>query len=505
MKQLGSFGCFLIFSSLFPCLLFAQPQESDCIRRYPQPSADALRRARCFAGQHQWAQALEEVRAYRKIHSKSDNAAVLQAEILLELHLPLDANEVISSALAVHPDSVPLLTFDGQLAEKLGDPERAEQLYLRCTRNAPGEVAVWLRLGDFYLQNNGPKAIAAYRHAIQIQSGNALAHAGLASALAMIPQRQEALREFESAIRLNSHARSPDARVEFQFAEFLREIENYRESIRYYSLVIEQAPNFTDAFFGRGISHLKIENWDLAKRDLETCLREGDRRVATLNLLLKIYQHQGDLEQVTACARQIDQLSATDLASKNEGNHIADLLRKAALLEQQKKSKEALETYTQLLKDHPEVDAASYGLGIANANLGLLDQSESDFKHFLASNPSSPLGRLQLGKVLLRKKLPQEARVQFQLAKDGDPLLLDARLGIAASYIHQSKFPAAISELNEANRLPGVHLESHLMLAEAFYKVGQPKEALKEVNFVLLQDPANSAAQKMQASLSPDR
>ncbi len=444
------------------------------------------------------------MRAYRKIHPTSANAAVLHAEILLELHLPLDASEVVSSVLTVHPDSVPLLTFYAELAEKLGDPERAEQLYLRCTRNALGDAAVWLRLGDFYLQNNGSKAVAAYQHAIQIQFGNALAHSGLASALAMIPDRQGALREFETAVQLNNHARSPDRRVEFRFAEFLRDIENYHESIRHYSLVIQQAPNFTDAYFGRGVSYLKLEDWDLAKKDLEICLRDNEQRLATLNLLLKIYQHQGDSQQVQACARQIDERSATDLASKNEGNHIADLLRKANLLEQQDKHQEAADIYAQLLKDHPEVDAAWYGLGIANANLGILDQSESDFQHFLEWNPSSPLGHLQFGKVLLRKKLPQEAQAQFQLAKDTDPFLMDARLGIAAALIYQSKFSEAISELKEANRLSGTHLEGHLMLAEAFYKDGQPKEALKEVNYVLLQDPANSSAQKMHASLVPE-
>src|SRR5271168_233157 len=293
MKHLGSYGYFLTFSLLFPCLLLAQPQTTGCLRNSPKQSGDALRRANCFAGRHQWVQAIEEVRAYRKVHPHSANAAVLHAEILLELHLPLDASEVISSALIVHPDSVPLLSFYAQLAEKLGDPERAEQLYLRCTRNAPGQAAVWLRLGDFYLQNNGSKAVVAYRQAIQIQFANALAHSGLASALAMIPHRQEALREFETAVRLNSHARSPDPRVEFRFAEFLRDIENYRESIRHYSHVIERAPDFMDAYFGRGISHLKLENWDLAEKDLEICLRESDRRVATLSLLLKIYLHQG--------------------------------------------------------------------------------------------------------------------------------------------------------------------------------------------------------------------
>jgi hypothetical protein len=86
-------------------------------------------------------------------------------------------------------------------------------------------------------------------------------------------------------------------------------------------------------------------------------------------------------------------------------------------------------------------------------------------------------------------------------ARDLDPLLLEARVGIAASFIEQSNFKDAIAELQQADLLPGVHTETHLMPAEALYKDQQPAQALHEIDLALLEDPANPTVRKMCAAL----
>ncbi len=500
---------YFLFS--FLCLFFAtsrcpaQEHALDCARNFAAAPADQLDLANCYARQRHWNEAQTAIESYRRNHPQSIPAAVLQAQILLELHLAADATDVIDRMLQLYPRSLPLLTFYAQLSERVGAPERAEQLYLECTRLAPSDLSAWLNLGDFYLQNNGVKAANAFRQALQLSPTSALAASGLAAALALSSDPTHAQLEFRKAIDLNRHAEHQDPQVDFRFAEFLRDQEKYSESIEYYSVAIRHRPAFLDAYTGRALSYMKLEKWDLAERDLQVCLQDESRRLPTLSLLLKIYQRQGDSAKAQSCAAEIERLSAADLALKNQGNQIADALRKAHLFTTQNQPAQAAELYTQLLAAHPEVNAAWLGLGVAHADLGQLDDAESDFRKFLASSPSSPSGHLDLGKVLLRKKLLPEARSEFRSARQLDPLLVDARLGIAATFIEDSNFPPAIAELQEAAALPGFNVQIHLMLAEAFYKNAQPRESLTQVDLVLRREPQNVQAQRMRAILTSQK
>jgi tetratricopeptide (TPR) repeat protein len=185
----------------------------------------------------------------------------------------------------------------------------------------------------------------------------------------------------------------------------------------------------------------------------------------------------------------LELLSNSDIAAKTSGNQIAARLREAHLLENDHKSSEADELYQKLLVDHPEVDAAWLGLGISHANLSLVDAADSDFRRFLSSHPDSPSAHLYLGKILLRKKRPEEARRELLQSKQLDPLLLEARLGIAASFITQARYSEAIAELRAAEKLPAHPPELRLMLAEALYKNLDSPAALRELELLLKEDP----------------
>ena len=500
MEPRAQFPSFLCLAILLAAALPTQQPPVDCAQLSAFPEDD-LRRAICFAQQNNWPAAEQSVVRYRALHPLSEEAAILHAQILLELHLPYDASDVLSRVLALSPRSIAMLTFYSQLSEKLGEPEQVEPLLVRCTHYAPNDASVWVRLGEFHLRSNGSTATSEFARAIALEPGNALAHSGLASALALRSDFDGALREFQAAVDLNRHANRRNPEVDFRFAEFCRSNGNYSQSLTHYSNAIGEDRSFLDAYAGRALSYIKLGMWDPAEKDLEVCLRDESRRISSLNLLLKIYEQRGQTEKAERCAVDVENLSASDLAAKHEGNYIADLLRKASLLQQQKKYADAAGQYTQLLREHPEVDSAWYGLGLASLGMGSLDLAEGDFRHYLQKNASSPSGLLALGKVLLRKQQWPEARAELVSARDVDPLLLEARMGIAASFIEQSNFKDAIAELQQADLLPGVHTETHLMLAEALYKDQQPAQALHELDLALLEDPDNPSARRMRAAL----
>jgi Flp pilus assembly protein TadD len=162
---------------------------------------------------------------------------------------------------------------------------------------------------------------------------------------------------------------------------------------------------------------------------------------------------------------------------------------------------EAAEAYHHLLNDHPAVSEAWLELGRCQVAAGQVDEAEANVRHFLSLQDKSASGHLLLGHILLRQKHPDGARREFLRAQAIDPLLTDARLGIAASYIVEDNFNEAIIELRKSEALPGIHPEARLMLTEALYKNHQSVKALQEIDRLLKLDPANQAAQQMKHSL----
>ncbi len=486
-----------VLSSALP-LLAKQP---PCQSPPPNTPAQHLATASCLASHRLWALADQEVRLYRLVYPSSVDGAVLQARILLELNLAPDATGVLDRVLAFHPHAVSVLSLYAGLSETLGDAPRAEQLLMQCTKYAPTNPEVWIRLGDFYLKNGRKGAISSFQRALAIQPNNPLARSGLASAFSNSGDPHRASAEFHRAVVLNQHTKPPQPLVELRFADFLREQEKYQESLIYYDLAVREDPALLDARFGRALSLVKLQEWDLAERDAILCAQDPDKQIPALTLLLKIYQEHGKPDQVAECAKKLELLSNSNIAAKTSGNQIAARLREAHLLENDHKSSEADELYQKLLVDHPEVDAAWLGLGISHANLSLVDAADSDFRRFLSSHPDSPSAHLYLGKILLRKKRPEEARRELLQSKQLDPLLLEARLGIAASFITQARYSEAIAELRAAEKLPAHPPELRLMLAEALYKNLDSPAALRELELLLKEDPVNPRALQMRSSL----
>jgi len=253
---------------------------------------------------------------------------------------------------------------------------------------------------------------------------------------------------------------------------------------------------------GRARSLTRLKLWEGAERDLLICVRDEGKRIPALNLLAKVSQAQGRTEQAQRYAAQAERLSSEAITQKATNNQIASRLQDAHASIANKHFAEAAASYRHLLDDHPEVSQAWLELGRCHVETGQIDEAESDVRHFLSLESTSASGHVLLGRILLRQKQAAGARNEFLRAQQIDPLLADAPLGVAASYIVDNNFPEAITTLRKLDALSGVNPEARLMLTEALYKNHQPEEALRELDRLLKQDPTNQAAQKMKNSLT---
>ena len=461
-----------------------------------------LASAECYAKQRNWQTALREVESYRHDFPESIPAVILNAQIYVELNALPDADSILRHALDRHLHSVELLVFFADLNEKAGDAAQSEQLLLEATKYSLNNPEVWRLLGDFYLEHGRSEAIHANQQAVRLDPNDSDSIAGLGSALAAAQNLAGARSRFQAAVLINSKSPHPSAIPEMRFGDYLYENDELEESLRHFDAALRIDPSSDDARMGRAKANVKMLRMEAARDDLVICEKDPARRLQALNLLLRVYQHEARSYDANQTAVEIERLAAQDNHDRLVGNQTAAELLTARGLVARSRFGEAVPLYESLLRSHPEAHAALPELAACYAKLDRLDDAESTLRQSLATQPESAVVQLALGRILLQEGNPEQARAYFQNAREADPLLTDAGLGIAASWMIEKKYTLALAELAGVKRTDPGSVPVHLMTAEALAKTGRPQGALLEIETVLKRDPNDSAALKMKQALS---
>lgn len=112
---------------------------------------------------------------------------------------------IYEEILESNPEYAPASINLGTLHFHLRQYERAEELYRRATETDPGYVLAYFDLGNVLDEMARPdESIAAYRKAISLAPRYADAHYNLALAYERKGQRRQALRHWQSYLRLDS-------------------------------------------------------------------------------------------------------------------------------------------------------------------------------------------------------------------------------------------------------------------------------------------------------------
>lgn len=471
------------------------PAQAD-----PRKNGGELQVITQLAAQKQWQSASQAIATYRQNHPEAIDGALLQAEILIHLGLLSDANEVLQHILAAHPHCVAILSAYARLSQKLNNNAAAEEILLRATKYDPHSSATWKQLGDFYLSQSRAQAATAFQHAISLAPHDAAALAGLAASLHQQGDDAGAMRTFKQAVQENDSTPA-DPMVDFLFAEFLLDRTDYTQAPKHYRRALELDPSLTAARIGRAKALMHLQEFASAENDLRVAQQDNEFQIESLNLLTKVYQAQGKINDAQDAAAQAEKLSAEQNAFKAASNNIASALQNADALAQQNKFAAAASAYADLAQKHPEVVAGWLGLARCDAELGRTVDAEAAARHAVAGSGNSAAAHVLLGKILLRQGKSEVARAQFLAAQEIDPLLVDARVGLAASYIVEGRFGTAIPILRSAKSIPGADISPRLMLTEALFKSGQRETALREINEAIKKYPGNQSAANLRDSL----
>jgi len=141
----------------------------------------------------------------------------------------------------------------------------------------------------------------------------------------------------------------------FDYAEFLKNNEQFQKSISYYSQILEKIddkhvlyPEVTD---GRGVSYERVGNWELAEKDLQSSLLVKPDQAYVINYLAYSWIEKGiKIEESLKMLEKANELKSND-------PYIIDSLGWALFkLERYKESKEYLQLAVRLMPEDPIVN-----------------------------------------------------------------------------------------------------------------------------------------------------
>ena len=103
----------------------------------------------------------------------------------------------------------------------------------------------------------------------------------------------------------------------FDYAEFLKNNEEFEESIKYYTIILNKIkknhPLFPEATDSRGVSYERIGNWDKAERDLLASLDASPDQAYVINYLAYSWIEQGiKIEESLSMLQKANKLKSND-------------------------------------------------------------------------------------------------------------------------------------------------------------------------------------------------
>ena len=138
---------------------------------------------------------------------------------------------------------------------------------------------------------------------------------------------------------------------------------------------------------------------------------------------------------------------------------------------QQGKSKEAVVALEKAVAVDPKHWKSHNNLALAAIDIGELEVAEAHYRDSLAIKPQPAIYN-DLGVVLERQGLPEEAAEAYRKAIKLDPKSASAHLHLGSSLARSGKFADAESQLRSAIKADPKNAAAHLKLAEVLERRG---------------------------------
>jgi Flp pilus assembly protein TadD len=161
---------------------------------------------------------------------------------------------------------------------------------------------------------------------------------------------------------------------------------------------------------------------------------------------------------------------------------------------QQGKSQEAVVVLEKALAVDPKHWKAHNNLALAAIDSGELEVAEAHYRESLAIKPQPAIYN-DLGFVLEREGLPDEAAEMYRKAIKLDPASASAHYNLGSSLARSGKYADAESHLRKALKI-SANSQNYTGLGIVLWQLGRKDEAIASLQAAIKADPKNATAQQ---------
>ena len=341
---------------------------------------------------------------------------------------------LISSVLLVVPDvgaqsDVGTFLEQARAAEKAGDYQAAERVYLQALAIAPGNLETLKRLG--VLQQTELKfgeSIESFRQVLARDAQYPEVYFFLGVSYFGENDFNQAIRSFE----LELGTPKPHRRCRYYLALALQAAGRIDESISQLNRTVAENPKDADALYQ----------------------------------LARIYKN--------ASLQAIESLKALDQDSFQlhalMGEVYADDERYA----------EAVKEYQAALAKRPDATGIHYAIGVAHWVQHELDAAKKEFMEALKENPNDALTNLYLGDIAVHEERFTEAHGYLRVAERGQPSMPQVHVLLGKCYRGENEPEKAKTEFLAAIQTDPTAAQPHYLLAQVYRELRDPEASSKE-------------------------
>ena len=217
------------------------------------------------------------------------------------------------------------------------------------------------------------------------------------------------------------------------------------------------------------VTFTQVQVWKNTATLSEQALKVTEGNFMAHNLLAGALRQQGDL---------IGARDHIEKALQLRSNYAGALYNLGLVMLRQKDFANAQAQFNLLLQTHQQNPTIWNGLGVANVNLGRVDEAISNYRHALELDPNYADAFANLGAALLARGKYDEAIEMCEKALRLRPDLAETHLNLGAALLAQGKYDEAIEMCEKALRLRPDLAETHAGLGVALWNRGRADESI---------------------------